>query len=207
MNCETATTLVQSYLEGRLATLERNEFVYHVTECGACEREVIAYRELFHTLRDLPTVEAPSRLSVGVLATLRAEGLVHEPRFSVLGRFTDHFLALPGQLRYPLAALFVIAFLYIPVALVLGNLGSSIAGAAESLARGVVWTRGLATDLPSVAGLDTYVRAARTIVHAAGAVVSPVTWLVVIGVVAGALYSMSRILRRKRQSEHAVFSL
>ena len=207
MNCETATNLVQPYLEGRLATLQRNEFVYHVTECGACEREVIAYRELFHTLRDLPRAEAPSRLSVGVLATLRAEGLVHEPRFSVLGRFTDHFLALPGQLRYPLAALFVIAFLYVPVALVLGNLGSSIAGAAESLARGVVWTRGLAADLPSVAGFDTYVRAARTIVHAAGAVVSPVTWLIVIVVVVGALYSMSRILRRKRQSEHAVFSL
>ena len=206
MNCETAKNLVQPFLEGRLATLERNEFVHHVTECGSCEREVIAYRELFHTLRELPRVEAPSRLSVGVLATLRAEGLVYEPRFSVLQRVTDRFLALPGHLRYPLAALFVIAFLYVPVGLVLGNLGSSIAGAAESLARGVVWARGLGGDLPSVVGLDTYVRAARTIVHAAGVVVSPLTWLVVIGVVAGALYSMSRILRRKRQSEHAVLS-
>ena len=37
MNCETAKNLVQPYLEGRLPTLERNEFVYHVTECGVCE--------------------------------------------------------------------------------------------------------------------------------------------------------------------------
>lgn len=206
MNCETAKNLVQSYLEGRLATLERNEFVHHVTECGACEREVIAYRELFHTLRELPRVEAPSRLAVGVLATLRAEGLVHEPGFSGLRRFADRFLSLPGQIRYPLAALFVIAFLYVPVALVLGNAGSSIAGAAESLARGVVWARGVAADFQGVAGFDTYLRAARTIVHAAGVVVSPVTWLVIIVVVVAALYSMTRILRRKRQSDHAVLS-
>lgn len=206
MNCGKATDLIQPYLEGRLATLERNEFVHHVTECAACEREVLAYRELFQGLREMSRAEAPERLSVGVLAALRAEGLVHEPRFSLPGRFTDRFFALPGQVRYPLAALMVIAFLYIPVALVLGNAGSSIAGAAESLARGVVWARGVAADLPGVAGFDTYLRAARTIIHAAGAVVSPVTWLAVIAVVVAALFSMSRILRRKRQSEHAVFS-
>jgi hypothetical protein len=206
MNCETAQNLVQPYLEGRLATLERNEFVHHVTECGACEREVIAYRELFQGLREMPLSEAPGRLSVGVMAALRAEGLVHEPGFSGLRRFTDGFFALPAPVRYPATALAVIALLYIPVALLLGTTAGSIAGAAESLARGVVWVRGLVTDIPSAAGFDTYVRLARTIVHAAGAVISPVTWLVVIGVVAGALYSMSRILRRKKQSEHAVFS-
>lgn len=206
MNCATAKNLIQTYLEGRVATLERNEFVHHVTECGACEREVIAYRELFQSMRDLPRLEAPGRLSVGVMAALRAEGLVHEPRFSVLRRVTDRFLAMPGQIRYPLAALLVIVFLYIPVALALGNAGSSIAGAAETLARGVVWARGLAAEFPSVAGFDIYARAARTIVHAAGEVVSPVMWLAVVAIAAGALYTMARIVRRKRQSGHAVFS-
>ncbi|HEX6790709.1 MAG TPA: zf-HC2 domain-containing protein [Candidatus Krumholzibacteria bacterium] len=204
MQCEKAIDLIQSYLEGRLATLERNEFVHHVTECAACEREVLAYRELFQGLRELSLVEAPERLSVGVLAALRAEGVIHDQPLPA--RVTDRFLSLPGRIRYPLAALIVIVFLYIPVALVLGNAGSSIAGAAESLARGVVWARSLATDFPGVAGVDTYVRAARTILHAAGAVVSPLTWLAVIGVIAAALFSMSRVLRRKRQSDHAVFN-
>ena len=204
MQCEKANDLIQPYLEGRLATLERNEFVHHVTECASCERDVLAYRELFQGLRELSHVEAPERLSVGVLAALRAEGVVHDQPLP--GRVTDRFLSLPGQIRYPLAALIVIAFLYVPVALVLGNAGSSIAGAAESLARGVVWARSLTTDFPGVTGLDTYVRAARTILHAAGGVVSPLTWLAVIGVIVAALFSMSRVLRRKRQSDHAVFN-
>jgi hypothetical protein len=54
---------------------------------------------------------------------------------------------------------------------------------------------------------ETYARAVRTVVHATGAVVSPVTWLVVTGVVIAAFFSVSRILRRKRQSGHALFSL
>jgi anti-sigma factor RsiW len=206
MNCETAKNLIQPYLDGRLATLERNDFVYHVTECASCEAEVIAYRGMFQALHVLPRLDAPPRLSAGVMAALRAEGLVHEPRFSRARGFTDRFFALPAPVRYPVAAFAVIALLYLPVAGVLGNAGSSIAGAAETLARAVVWLRGLAADLPGVAGLDTYVRAARTIVHAAGAVMSPVTWLAVGAVVAVALYSMSRLLRRKRHSEHAMFS-
>lgn len=206
MNCETTKNLIQPYLEGRLATLERNEFVYHVTECAACERDVIAYRELFQSLRDLPRLEAPGRLAVGVLAQLRAEGLVYEPRFSAVRRVTDGFFGLPARIRYPVAALAVISILYIPVALVLGNAGRSIAGLAESVARAVVWTRGIVTDFPGTSAFDTYVRAARTIVHAAGAVVSPVTGLMIVGVVGVAVYSMSRILRRKRHSGNAIFS-
>jgi hypothetical protein len=206
MNCETAKNLIQPYLEGRLATLERNEFVYHVTECAACERDVIAYREVFQSLRDLPRLEAPARIAVGVLAQLRAEGLVYEPRFSVVRRVTDGFLALPAKVRYPMAAFAVIALMYLPVAVLLGTAGASIAGAAESLARAVVWVRGMVAEFPGVSALDTYVRAGRTIVHAAGEVVSPVTWLVVVAVVAVAVYSMLRILRGKRHSGHALFS-
>jgi anti-sigma factor RsiW len=207
MNCENAKNLIQPYLDGRLATLERNEFVYHVTECAACENEVLAYREMFNSLRDMPRLEAPARISVGVMAAIRAEGLVHEPRFSVLRRVTDRVFGLPPAARYPLTALAVIALLYIPVALVLGNAGRSIAGAAESVARAVVWTRGLAADFPGAVALDTYGRAARTILHAAGGLISPVTGLVIVAVIGVAIFSMFRVLRRKRHSEHAMFSL
>jgi anti-sigma factor RsiW len=207
MNCENAQNLVQPYLEGRLATLERNEFVRHVTECAACEAEVIAYREMFETLREMPRLEAPSRLAVAVLAELRAEGLAHEPRFSVLGRLSDRFFALPPRFRYPFAALAAIALLYLPVALLLGNADHSIVELAGSLARAVVWVRGATAAFPGMTTLDTYARAVRTVVHATGAVVSPVTWLLVMAVVGGAVFSVSRILRGKRQSGHALFSL
>jgi anti-sigma factor RsiW len=206
MNCEIAKNLVQPYLEGRLATLERNEFVHHVTECAACEAEVIVYREMFETLREMPRLEAPSRLAVAVLAELRAEGLAHEPSFSVLRRFSDRFFALPSWVRYPSAAFAVIAFLYVPVALMLGNADHSIVELAGSLARAVVWVRGAVAAFPGVTMLDTYARAVRTVVHAMGAVVSPATWLVILVVVGAAVFSVSRILRRKRQSGHALFS-
>jgi anti-sigma factor RsiW len=206
MNCEIAKNLVQPYLEGRLATLERNEFVHHVTECAACEAEVIVYREMFETLREMPRLDAPSRLAVAVLAELRAEGLAHEPSFSVLRRFSDRFFALPSWVRYPSAAFAVIAFLYAPVALMLGNADHSIVELAGSLARAVVWVRGAVAAFPGVTMFDTYARAVRTVVHATGAVVSPVTWLVILVVVGAAVFSVSRILRRKRQSGHALFS-
>jgi anti-sigma factor RsiW len=65
---------MQTYLEGRLPTLERNEFVYHVTECASCESEVIEYRDVFRLLREMPRLEAPTRLNVAVMAHLHAEG-------------------------------------------------------------------------------------------------------------------------------------
>lgn len=207
MNCETTNNLVQLYLEGRLATLERNEFVHHVTECAACEAEVLAYREMFDVLREMPRLEAPARLSVAVLAELRAEGLAHEPRFSVLRRLSDRFFALPSWVRYPSAAFALFVFLYAPVALLLGNADHSIVEMAGSLARSVVWVRGQVAAFPGVTMLDTYARAARTVIHASAAVVSPVTLFLGMVVVGAAVFSVSRILRRKRQSGHALFSL
>jgi anti-sigma factor RsiW len=206
MNCELAKNLIQPYLEGRLPVLERNEFVHHVTECGACEREVIAYRELFRGLRDVPRLEAPERLAVAVIAQLRADGLVHEPRFSGLRRAVEGFFALPARARYPLSALAVVLLLYVPVALILGRAGRSVAGIAESFARAVVWLQGAVAGLPGVAAFDPYVRAARTVARAAGEVVSPGLFLVASAAIILALYTMLRVLRRKRPSDHAIFS-
>jgi hypothetical protein len=207
MNCETAKTLIQPYLEGRLAVLERNEFVHHVTECGACETEVIAYRELFRGLHELPRLAAPERLSIAVIAQLRAEGIAHEPRFSGARRALDGLLGLPAKVRYPLAALAVVIVLYAPVALILGRAQGSMAGVAESFARAVVWVQATLAGLPGIAGLEPYARAARTVVRAAGELVSPGVLLLGAAAIALTLYSMSRVLRRKRPSDHALFSL
>ncbi len=206
MNCQIAKTLMQPYLEGRLATLERNEFVYHVTECAACETEVIAYREVFRSLRDLGRLEAPSRLSVGVLAHLRAEGLIHEPRFPVFRRVLDGFLATPARVRYPLSALAVIILLYVPVALALSGGHDWIAGSAETVARGVLWVQNTATSLLSTAEIEPYVRTARTLFHAASVLVSPLM-LLAAGLVAAMIVILTtRLGRRKRPSGHAMFT-
>jgi len=90
------------------------------------------------------------------------------------------------------------------VALLLGNADHSIVELAGSLARAVVWVRGRVAEFPGVTAFDTYARAVRTVVHATGAMVSPMTLFVGLAVVGGAVFSVSRIVRRKRQSGHAL---
>ncbi len=205
MQCETAKTLMQPYLEGRLPTLERNEFVYHVTECGACEREVIVYRDVFRSLREMRRFDPPERLSVGVMAHLHAEGLIHEPRFPLAHRLLDAFLAVPASLRYPATALAAIVLLYGPVALILSSGHDWIAGATETLARGVLWMQHTVSSLIAVEAVEPYVRTARTLFHAVALVVSPVM-LIAAAVVAGMIvYLTTRVGRRKRPSGHAMF--
>jgi len=207
MNCETARNVMQSYLEGRLATLERNEFVYHVTECAACEAEVIEYRDLFRCLREIPRFDAPSRVSVGVLAHLRAEGVIHEPRFPWARRVLERYSAIPARVRYPLTAAMLIAVLYIPVALILSGRRGSLAGAAAGFARAVLWVQGAFASLASVAVIEPYVRTIRTVFNAASAYVSPGMFIAAAVVAAVIVLSIARYSRRKRPSGHAMFSL
>jgi hypothetical protein len=207
MNCETAKNLMQAYLERRLPQLERNEFVYHVTECGACETDVLAYRQVFRALRSLERFEAPSRVHVGVLAHLRAEGLVHEPRFPLLRRALDAFLDLPARARYPAAAVVAVAVMYIPVALVLTGTRGSIAGSTEALARGVLWVQNAVAVLLAKADVEPYARAARTVTHAAGELISPLAALGLVAVLVGVVaYASARAVRRKKPSGHALFT-
>jgi di/tricarboxylate transporter len=202
MNCETAKNLIQPYLEGRLPTLERNEFVYHVTECGACETEAIAYRQVFRALRSMERLEAPSRIQVGVLAHLQAEGLIHEPRFPLFQRVFDAFLDLPARVRYPVAALTAVAVMY------LAGTRGSVAGVAETLARGVLWVQGALGGVSNRANVEPYTRAARTVTHAAAEVVSPVAVMVlVLALVAVVALAAARLVRRKKPSGHALFTL
>lgn len=206
MNCETTKNLIQLYLEGRLAVLERNEFVYHVTECASCEQEVIEYREVFRVLRKLPRMQPPERLSIAVMAHLRAEGLVHEPRFRALRRATDAFLELPARVRYPVAALVAVLVLYVPVALILAGTRGSVAGTTEAIARAAVRLQGALAGVAALATFEPYVRTAKTVAHAASALFSPGAFVVAAVLVAVVVYSMSLVVRRKRHSGHATFS-
>lgn len=207
MNCETAKNLMQPYLEGRLATLERNDFVYHVTECAACESEVIEYRDVFRCLRELPRFEAPSRLGVSVMAHLRAEGMIHEPRFPWARRAMGGYLAVPARVRYPATAVLLIAVLYAPVALILSGTRGSIAGAAEGFARAVLWIQGTVASLGTIAVLEPYVRVARTVFGAVTAYLSPGMLIAAALVAAVIVLTATRHGRRKRPSGHALFSL
>jgi putative zinc finger protein len=207
MNCETAKNLVQPYLEGRLPTLERNEFVYHVTECGACETEVLAYRQLFRSLRSLERFEAPSRIQAGVLAHLQAEGLIHEPRFPVIKRVLDRFLDLPAKVRYPAAALAAVAVMYIPVGFILTGTRGSIAGATEAVARGVLWLQSTAGSVSARTNVEPYTRAARTVSHAAAEAFSPLAaFALVVAIIAVVAFMAARIVRRKKPSGNALFN-
>lgn len=205
MKCEVAKELMQPYLEGRLATLERNEFVYHVTECAACEAEVIAYREVFIALRKLDRVDAPERVSVGVMARLHAEGIVHEPMFPALRRALDWFLDLPARVRYPAAAVAAVTILYAPLALLLGGARASLAGTTETVARAIVWVRTSLGAPPDMAEVEGYARTARTLARAVEDLVTPETLALAVIVVAVVVFSMSLIVRRKRHSGHALF--
>jgi len=205
MNCETAKNLMQPYLEGRLPTLERNEFVYHVTECGACETEVLAYRQVLRALRTMERFGAPSRIQVGVLAQLQAEDLIHEPRFPLFRRAGNAFLDLPARVRYPAAALAAVAVMYLPVGFILAGTRGSVAGVTEAIARGVLWAQGV---LGGVSSVEPYTRAARTVTHAATEVVSPLAvLLLVLGLVGVVAFAAARLARRKKTSGHALFTI
>ncbi len=207
MNCEAAKNLIQPYLEGRLPTLERNEFVYHVTECGACETEVLSFRQVFRALRTMERFDAPSRIQVGVLAQLQAEGLIHEPRFPLIKRALDAFLDLPARVRYPVAALGAVAVMYLPVGILLAGTRGSLARATETVARGVLWAQGLLGGLADRTNVEPYTRAARTVTHAAAEVVSPIAVLLLVAALVGVVaFTTARIVRRKKPSGHALFT-
>jgi anti-sigma factor RsiW len=198
---------MQTYLEGRLPTLERNEFVYHVTECASCESEVIEYRDVFRLLREMPRLEAPTRLNVAVMAHLHAEGLIHEPRFPWVRRALDHYFAVPARVRYPLSAAVLMVVLWMPVALILSGTRGSLAGAAEEFARAVLWIQGVLASVATVGALEPYLRVFRTVFGAATAYVSPAMLIAAAVIAAIIVFSATRHGRRKRPSGHAMFSL
>jgi hypothetical protein len=215
MNCKTVRSCVQEYLEGRLPTLERNEFVHHVSECAACEDEVLAYREIFGGLRSLERVEAPPRVSRAVLAHLRADGRIYETPVPVVSRILERFFSLPALLRYPLAASLLIAILYVPLAALLGVMRGSVTSATDVVTNLYTTVHGALSGVSAFAtffdALESYARAFSAVRGAATAFAAAAgenLLLVVVGllVVCTGVVAATIIARRKRGSHHATFS-
>jgi hypothetical protein len=206
---------VQDYLEARLPVLDRNEFVRHVSECAACEATVLGWREVFSGLRRLERVAAPERIGRAVMGHLRAEGLVHEARVPALKRLTARFLALPAVAKYPLAAVLVIATLYVPLAAVLGLAGESYGSytgaltgaytAVEGALRGVSFLSRVLDELASdLRAVGAVAQAMVSVLASAGG-----AWLVGAGVLAALSAGLAAgwITRRKRAARNVTLHI
>lgn len=212
MNCTTVRGVTQEYLEGRFSQLERNELVSHVDECAACEEEVLAYREMFGVLRELPRHEAPTRVTNAVMAHFAAEGAFKAPAktVSVLGRF----LALPAAARYPLAAALVIIALYAPLAAALGMMRGSVTSITGRIAEAYGAVQGATGSLSILAAffesLTTYARAFKTVLQAFGSLVSRGDGAWVVAIVIAVVFSVALaflIGKRRKSVHHATYSL
>lgn len=216
MNCQKIKDTVQEYLEGRLPRLERNEFVHHVSECTACEEEVLRYREVFGGLRELGRLEAPTRVSRAVIAHLKAEGRIYEASVPVLTRASRRFLALPGLARYPIAAVLLVAIVYVPLAALLGVARGSVTSVTGALTGAYTTAHAALSGVSFFAtffdALGSYARAFKAVHGAVVALASNAGenfWLLGIGlvIVSTAVLAVTMVARRKRSSHHAIFGL
>ena len=89
MNCKIARGLIQDYHEQRLVQLERSEFLRHIDECPACERELIAYRDVFTFVRAMKPLDTPRGFHNAIISQLKSEGLIHEPRVSAVRKWSE----------------------------------------------------------------------------------------------------------------------
>jgi hypothetical protein len=214
VTCDTVRKLSQDYLERRLPQLDRNEFLRHINECSSCERELVNYRDVFTFLGAMEPVETPRGFQNTIISQLKSEGIIHQPEVSRVRRWANVFLALPGALKYPLAATFVIAALYLPLkvafSLAGGTAGKAIVIAANWLvsAGDTLGEVSFLTRLWDV--LNGYARALGTVVNALATLLSSSGGLWVLGV--GAIVTLSAILLisrvvRKRSSSNAPLCL
>lgn len=215
MNCKTVDSITQDYLDGRLATLDRNEFVRHVNMCADCEEKVLAYREMFAALGDIGRHECPASVGNSVILQLKHEGYIYEPRMSPLRKAGHIFMSWPAGIRFPLAAAFVVAVLYIPIAALLGLARGSVSTATGAMTSAFLFLRDALGSVDYIArfldGLNAYGRAAKTVITAfASLLTGEGLWVLGAGcaIVAAAILVVM-VLKRKRGSgdaTHATFS-
>lgn len=210
MNCKIVHSIIQDYLDGRLATLDRNEFVRHVNVCADCEAEVLVYREMFASLGDMGRHEAPASIANSVILQLKHDGFIYKPRKSALRKTVDGFLSWPAGLKYPLAAGIVVAALYIPIATLLGLARGSVSTATGAMAGAFLFVREALGSVEYIArfvgGFSAYLRAAKTVIVAfASFVTGEGLWLMGVGLAAvvAAIFVVMIITKRKRGSGHA----
>jgi hypothetical protein len=215
VNCETTRSIIQDYLERRLVQLDRNEFLRHIDECAACERELVNFRDVFTFLGGMDSVAPPHGFQNTVISQLKSEGFVYQPKVKPIRRWAAGFLGLPGVAKYPLAAVVVIAALYLPLRLAFG-LAGGVAGKATVIATNLLVsirdTLGEASFLAQLWGvLDGYARAFKTVFSACLSLLSSSgdgLWL--LG--GGAVIALSAILVitrfvKKRSSQNAPLCL
>ncbi len=210
MKCTTVRNHIEDYLEGRLAQLERNEFVTHVTACADCEEELLAWREMFRALREVERHEAPGRIRTAVLARLRAEGVIRRPERSTMQRVFDRFFAMPARERYPLAAALVIASLYGPLAAIVGlfrgSFDSAVAAVAELSAVAATALQSIAFVHDLTDAVAVYIRAGQTVLQALnGALGSDARMAVAMVAALMLALGIGTFTRRKRVARHATF--
>lgn len=215
MNCKTAQSIMQEYLDRSLVILDRNEFVRHVSDCRSCEEELATYREVYSFLGDMAPMEAPRGFQNTVVSRLKADGLVYTPKVSAVRRGFNAFLGLPGAAKYPLAAGAVVAALYFPLLLILGQAKSLTVSATVFFTNALLFARDTLGDVAFLARLSdaasSYAKAGKTLLGVYHTVMSSAgenAWLVGIGILAAltAIVALSR-LKKKRSSDHAPFSI
>lgn len=215
MNCSTAQSIIQDYLDRRLVVLDRNEFVRHVSDCKSCGKELAFYRDVYGFLGEMEREQVPRGFQNKVISQLKAERIIHRPDVPALRRFTGAFLALPAMAKYPLAATAVIAALYFPLLLILGNAKGIAVKATvfmtdvflilQNALGGVSFLANISDTLGRYAKLGkTVVGACLSLVASAGDNVLVLSIAVVAALMAVLAVS---ILRKKRSSHNAPFSI
>jgi hypothetical protein len=214
VNCETVRKLSQDYLERRLPQLDRNEFLRHVNECGPCERELVNYRDVFTFLGAMEPVEAPRGFQNTIISQLKSEGIIHQPEISAVRRWVNAFRALPGIVKYPLAATAAIAALYFPLMVAISMAGGT---AGKAIVIAANWLVSMGDTLGEVSFftrlwdvLNGYARALGTVANALATLLSSSGGMWIVGV--GAVVALSAILLisrvvRKRSSSNAPLCL
>jgi predicted anti-sigma-YlaC factor YlaD len=211
LNCETTKTLIQDYLDRRLVQLDRHEFLRHIDECAACERELVSYRDVYTFLGTMESVAPPRGFQNTIISQLKSEGRIYEKKVSFARRWVGGFLALPGIAKYPLAATIVIAALYLPLKSILALAGGVAVRTTVFMTEALVRVRdalGDATVLTRVWDtLTDYARVLQTILGACMSVLpSPAEAPALFAVVTVfALSSILLIVRfiRKRSAHNA----
>ena len=216
MRCQTATSIMQDYVEARLVQLDRSEFERHVGQCSSCADELEVYWQVFGYLDDMKPVRVPVGFQSAVAAQLRDQGLIHEPHVSVFKRWYERFNALPGPVRYPAAVGIAVTMLYFPLLAVLGLVRGFAGKTTVFLTDAFVFVQQALAEVSAVSRLFEVVgqdvQAVKTVVGALLSLTSAAGenfWLLSIGMVAllATVLIVSVVKLRKRSSHHALSAL
>ena len=215
MNCGTTTSIIQDYLERRLVQLDRSEFLRHIDQCAACERELVSLRDVFTFLAKMEPFEVPHGFQNAIISQLKSEGHVHEPKVAPIRRWVAVFVGLPGVAKYPLAALAVVAAVYLPLKLALMAAGGVVGRMTVAVTDLLVSARDTLAGAAFLTGLwdvlSGYVRAVQTVFGACLSLLNTASesfWFVGagVGVVLAAILLAARFLK-KRSTNNAPLSL